>query len=476
MFYNLKIKEKKKCNLLFLCYNDNGDDMKIALISDVHSNITALKKAIKDAKNNQVDEFFFLGDYITDGPGSNEVMDLIKQYGSEVFLGNRERNILNYDSSKKDYNNTKPMDYTYHELLKENMDYIKTLPDKKIIQIGKYKTLVWHGDELIDRKGGLLNDFDKIIYKYDFDICIFGHTHMYTYLTYKNHIFLNPGSIGLPFDTPYYKYVILDIDDEIKISLRQFDVQNDYLEIKEKYEQSEYYKKNTIWGDLILKQIYNGKCYVSNFIKFLNKRIKDKKISPDLYNNIWNEQYQIFLKNYNEIDLLRFKQYLNANEIGSIYDLYHFIHDQVTFGWIDVQENIHKDLNNLYYLQTPIEVMEHKIGRSMDVIEFIRFFFDMFVTDTETYYFCSNNDFFSSHSIFVYYENDKVYWYEPFLGKESGIYEYHNIDELLENAEEKIKLYLKIQDSLEVYLYDELKYHIDLKRAEEYIKDGIKIK
>lgn len=477
MFYNLKIKEKKKCDFFFFsCYNDNGDVMKIALISDVHSNLLALKKAIKDIKNSKVDEVFFLGDYITDGPDSNEVLDIVKEYGNLVVLGNREKSIINYNDDRKEFNNVKPMDFTYHELNKENIDYIKTLPDKKIVKIGKYKVLIWHGDELIDRKGGLLSDFDEIIEKFDFDICIFGHTHVYQYLTYKDHIFLNPGSIGMPFDGPFYKYIILDIDEHLHVSLRQFDIQNDYDEIKEKYETSDYYKKNKIWADLILKEIKNGKCYVSSFINFINRKVKlENKITPDVYNEIWNRQYQHFLNNYNEINSLEIRQMFNANLIGTSDDLYRYIHDNITFGWMDVTKRKHTDLNSLYYLQTPMDLLRNRLGISLDVVELIRSYFNTFVSDIETYYFCSKNDFFLSHSIFVYYEKNKVYWFEPFLENNSGIFEYDTIDELLKDAEEKIEIYLK-EDEIDIYLYNELKYYINQNRIEKYIKEGIKIK
>lgn len=454
-----------------------GDDMKIALISDIHSNLLALKKALKDAKENQVDAFFFLGDYITDGTNPNEVLDLVKKYGHEVILGNREKNIIEYDGFRKDFNNVKPIDYTYHEINKENFEYLKKLPDKKIITIGEYKILIWHGDELIDRKGGLFSDFNEIIQNYDFDVCIYGHTHVYSHLTYKNHTFLNPGSIGMPFDGPFYKYVILDIDKDIKVSLRQFDIQNDYDELKEQYKNSDYYKENEIWADLMLKQIKNGKCYVSNFIKFINHKIKqEKKITSKTYNEVWNKEYQHFLHNYNEIDDLKLRQSFNGNLISSIDDLYHFIHNNISFGWMDVTKQKHIDLNSLYYLQTPIDLMNSKLGISLDITELIRSYFNTFVSDIETYYICSKKNFFLSHSTFVYYENNKVYWFEPFLKEYSGIFEYDDIDLLLKDAEEKVKQFLKETEDVDIYLYGELKYYINLNRIEKYIKEGIKIK
>ena len=164
----------------------------------------------------------------------------------------------------------------------------------------------------------------------------------------------------------------------------------------------------------------------------------------------------------------------NVNLIGTSDDLYRYIHDNITFGWIDVTKRKHTDLNSLYYLQTPMDLIRNRLGISLDVVELIRAYFNTFVSDIETYYFCSKNDFFLSHAIFVYYENNKVYWFEPFLENKSGIFEYDTIDELLKDAEEKIKAYLK-EDSIDIYLYSELKYYINQNRIEKYIKEGIKI-
>ena len=42
--------------------------MRIAVISDIHSNYIAFKTIIDDIKKENIDEIIFLGDYVTDGP------------------------------------------------------------------------------------------------------------------------------------------------------------------------------------------------------------------------------------------------------------------------------------------------------------------------------------------------------------------------------------------------------------------------
>lgn len=48
--------------------------MRIAVLSDIHSNLIALNLAIDSLRNEKVDKICFLGDYITDGENENEIL------------------------------------------------------------------------------------------------------------------------------------------------------------------------------------------------------------------------------------------------------------------------------------------------------------------------------------------------------------------------------------------------------------------
>ena len=52
--------------------------MRIAIFSDIHANIYALKAALADAAECGVTDYTFLGDLITDLPWANEVYDLVR--------------------------------------------------------------------------------------------------------------------------------------------------------------------------------------------------------------------------------------------------------------------------------------------------------------------------------------------------------------------------------------------------------------
>ncbi len=272
--------------------------MKLALISDIHSNLIALNLAISDCKKENIDKVIFLGDYITDLENENEVLNIIKKNADYAILGNREKYILNYSPLKKDYNNYKPIYTTFNNLNQENLDYIKSLKSHDIITINNLKILIIHSD--IYHNENINNMFDQIINDFDFDICFFGHTHEYLYKEYKNKIFLNPGSIGIPVDSPTYKYCIVDVRDKINVVLKEFRVNDTFNELADKYKSSKYYNSNYSWANLILYSIKNSNSYCEKFIKLFNSKIKNlNQISADEFNEIWDKTYKEFCQKYN---------------------------------------------------------------------------------------------------------------------------------------------------------------------------------
>lgn len=274
--------------------------MRLAIISDIHSNLLALNLAMNDLKNQNINKIIFLGDYITDGENENEILNIIKSNSDYTILGNREKYILNYNQAKKVYNNYKPIHTTFNNLNKDNLNYIKSLKEFEIINLENIKILIIHGSEYYDNDKNINNMFDQIIDNYNFDICFFGHTHEYLYKKYKNKIFLNPGSIGIPVDYPTYKYCIVEIGKDINVSLKEFNIEDTFDGFSNKYKKTKYYHENYIWANLVLYSIKHGKAYCGTFTQlFNNKIIQIKNISVNKFNKIYNTTYKEFCKIFN---------------------------------------------------------------------------------------------------------------------------------------------------------------------------------
>ncbi|TVQ72966.1 MAG: metallophosphoesterase [Balneolaceae bacterium] len=74
--------------------------MKIALFSDIHANIDALKPVLKDMHERSPDAVYCLGDLVGYAPYPNEVVEAIRERGIPVIAGNY-RHAINIGSVGK---------------------------------------------------------------------------------------------------------------------------------------------------------------------------------------------------------------------------------------------------------------------------------------------------------------------------------------------------------------------------------------
>lgn len=270
--------------------------MKIALISDIHSNLPALEQAIRDTHTQKVDRIVFLGDAVSDGYSDNEVVDLIAQNSFISVLGNRDRTLL-YSKFDPKFLNQKPL-YTSQNMLNEkSKKYLSTLNTIEFFECYGLRFLVIHGDQISElvRPSSIENGYDKLIEMYDFDVCLFGHNHRYSDHTYSGKRFINPGSIGIPADGAEYKYAVLTLEeDELSVECRTFPIDQTYLN---DYQTSSYYKTNPIWGALIHDSIRIGTSPQHHFFQLLRKNLKDVDASSYTeYNKVWIKTFELYRK------------------------------------------------------------------------------------------------------------------------------------------------------------------------------------
>lgn len=121
--------------------------IKVAILSDIHGNCVALNEVIKDAKENNVDEFLILGDLVNDLPFGNETLEIVKGLTNKVLKGNKEQYLIEYDREKYNWENLqfRTVKFMYNELTKENLEYIKKLPHCMSVKYEGVKFLIAHG-------------------------------------------------------------------------------------------------------------------------------------------------------------------------------------------------------------------------------------------------------------------------------------------------------------------------------------------
>ncbi len=278
--------------------------MKIAIISDIHSNYLVFKKAYEDALSKDVDLFLFLGDYVTDGFDANKILDIIRSSNCYAINGNRELSLIEYRKNKDarwdKYLQFRSMKYGYESLNQENLEYLQSLPIYKILNIASKKVCISHSTPY-NVRGDVSSDsfevFDKLIEDYNCDVYLFGHEHKCYYTEYKEKIFINAGSIGLPTDGLPFKYGILTIDGDVKYE--KIGIAYDYDELESYYKNSDYYKEATIWCSLLLMTMKSGENHPQYFMDYVCTKAKKENIDisyaiPDeLFINSYKEYYNL---------------------------------------------------------------------------------------------------------------------------------------------------------------------------------------
>ena len=206
--------------------------MKIGIISDIHCNIDALKTVFNKFESENIDKIICVGDVIGIGPYPAECVDLLMQ-NRQKFLtfikGNHEGYLLKgLPKNSHDEANGKPLSleelnmfkWNHGKLNNNQIEFIKTWDDKKVLEIEGKKIVVEHYP--IDSKGKFkkfcahptYEQIDDLFEDKDADILIFGHTHNQLYYNQNNKVYINSGSLGCPVNTNGASVGILEINGE----------------------------------------------------------------------------------------------------------------------------------------------------------------------------------------------------------------------------------------------------------------------
>ena len=103
--------------------------MKIAVFSDVHGNLKALKKVLEQIKEKNADEIIFLGDIFQRGNGEIECLDLLKESGAICIKGNCELYAANGVDIDPDVEYLREYyDGIRSRLSDEQMQFVKHMP------------------------------------------------------------------------------------------------------------------------------------------------------------------------------------------------------------------------------------------------------------------------------------------------------------------------------------------------------------
>jgi len=178
--------------------------MKIGVISDIHGNIDALTQVLHKAKREKVEHLLVLGDIVGYYYHPDKILNLLSRWSFNIIKGNHEK-ILEDVIADSALGETIRLKYgsghqeAIHKLTKEQLDYLKDLPETKSVQFNDTCLLMCHGSPWSIDYYIYPNCKKEIILKCDskeHDFVLIGHSHYAFAIQNEHSILINPGSVG----------------------------------------------------------------------------------------------------------------------------------------------------------------------------------------------------------------------------------------------------------------------------------------
>lgn len=207
------------------------NNMRIALLGDVHANLPALEAVLAHAKNLGATEYWNIGDFVGYNAFPDQVVRRMRKRGFSNIIGNYDLKVLSFPKKDKKWRKNKhplkqqAFKWAYDNLSAASKAYLAALPEELCKVVGERKFLLVHGspasnEDLVDKatpqaRLAELKDLAEQKYQSGFAAIICGHSHQAFTRRLDNTLFINTGSVGRPGDgNPRTAYAILDIMDE----------------------------------------------------------------------------------------------------------------------------------------------------------------------------------------------------------------------------------------------------------------------
>lgn len=204
--------------------------MKLAIISDIHSNLYALMNVLEDIDDKKVDSIICLGDLIGYGPHPNETVSLIKRRNILCIKGNYDMAVVNnsFDYIKDNAINSEALPWSVNELRAQNRYFLDELPTSLELTFNNKTIKFVHGSPNSINEY-LYEDKDntkEIMKNLSQDILVCAHTHMPSIKNFEDKLFICCGSVGKPkIGNPNSTYCILDIHTSGKVDAKIYEVE-----------------------------------------------------------------------------------------------------------------------------------------------------------------------------------------------------------------------------------------------------------
>jgi putative phosphoesterase len=211
--------------------------MRLGIVSDIHGNLLALEAVLAELDREAPDRLICLGDVVA-GPRANEALARVRELGCPVIMGNWDA--WSVDGMPEPGNAIEERLYDLGAFWAERLgdddrEFIRSFVPRVELDLDGTRLLCFHGsptsyDHWIvattpDR------EVEEMLGGHDAPVLVGGHTHLQMVRRYSESLFVNPGSVGLPFELwspdsvrigPRAEYALLTAEDgRLAVDLRR---------------------------------------------------------------------------------------------------------------------------------------------------------------------------------------------------------------------------------------------------------------
>jgi putative phosphoesterase len=191
--------------------------LKVAALYDVHGNVPALEAVLGEVERMDVDLILFGGD-IASGPLPRETVELVRSLGNAAFVrGNAD---VLASPSTPDWDEVR---WVEDQLTEEQVEWLANLPFSASIDDVLYVHAAPQDYETIiteltsdERLAELLDEVEE-------PLVVAGHTHMRLDRTIGPTRFVNPGSVGMPYEAEPGAYWAIVEGNEVEFRHTDYD-------------------------------------------------------------------------------------------------------------------------------------------------------------------------------------------------------------------------------------------------------------
>lgn len=199
--------------MVTLTTDRRGEPMKVAVLSDIHANFTALEAVLADLTAWQPDLVVVAGDIVNRGPEPKRCLELIRHRGQDpswhILIGNHEEYVLYHDTpnaarSGPWFEIFRNSYWTYTRLSEADRWYLGRLPFAVTLTAPDGSLVyVTHASPGGTRDGLYPEMSSRVIGRklpQNAAVLVVGHTHRAFVREVNGCLVVNAGAVGLPFD------------------------------------------------------------------------------------------------------------------------------------------------------------------------------------------------------------------------------------------------------------------------------------